>query len=271
MAFLSLLPMRPRPLKDENLDSWAMRLAHANAVTATYFMEGVLGIKRFSQLDSSCRNEIFKALEVATGLPYSTVADTSFHHTPWKIAGKVYFEGKEVIGSISFHLAHYQAKGLLKYSHRVCPLCWRNDEIPYIRKKWRLRFWKTCPVHNTFLIEKCQNCARIFKSSYRHYSKINNYGENSICICPSCRSDIRHQEQNVENQREFIATAALENFYWELLEAQSFSCKDAVKLIELRKIMRQSSDVYPPVTILVPGFRGRPTSRDVTSFESWVS
>lgn len=136
MAFLSLLPMRPRPLKDENLDSWAMRLAHANAITATYFMGGVLGIKRFYQLDSPYRQDVFKALEVATGLPYLT-ADTSFYYTPWQIAGKVYFEGKEVASSISFHLAHYQAKGLLKYSHRVCPLCWRDDEIPYMsRPAW---------------------------------------------------------------------------------------------------------------------------------------
>jgi hypothetical protein len=112
MAFLSLLPMRPRPLKDENLDSWAMRLAHANATTATYFAKQVLGLNYgLAQLDNYCDAKPLRALELATGLSYLTVSDTSFHYTQWKIAGKVYFEEKEVAGSISFHQDQCQGRG----------------------------------------------------------------------------------------------------------------------------------------------------------------
>ena len=90
MAFLSLLPMRPRPLKDENLDSWAMRLAHANATTATYFAKRVLGLNYYylGQLDNRDDFQPIKPLELATGLSYSKVVGTTFSHFQWKIPGK---------------------------------------------------------------------------------------------------------------------------------------------------------------------------------------
>jgi hypothetical protein len=269
MAFLSLLPMRPRPLKDENLDSWAMRLAHANATTATYFVKRVLDMNHVCQLDNYYDAKILKALELATGLPYSSVADTSFHHIQWKIPGTVYFEGKETVGSISFHQVQCQAKGLLKYTHRVCPLCWEADETPYVRKQWRLRFWTTCPVHNIFLSENCQVCGNTFKSSYRHHSAINNHGGMSVCVCQSCGNDVRRQRQIVESRDEFAVAAALESFYWERLKAQTFSCEDATELNKLRKMSRLAFEIYPPVTVLVPGSRNRRVPRDVTNYEDW--
>lgn len=177
MAFLSLLPMRPRPLNDENLDSWAMRLAHANA--ATYFAKRVLRLNYYylGQFDNRNDFQPIKALELATGLSYSKVVDTTFSHFQWKIPGKVYLEGKETVGSNSFHQLQSPTEGLLEHTHRVCPSCWKDDETPYIRKKCRLRFWRTCPVHNIFLIENCQVCGNTLKSSYRHYSSINNHGK----------------------------------------------------------------------------------------------
>lgn len=267
MAFLSLLPMRPRPLKDENLDSWAMRLAHANATTATYFAKRVLGLNYLSQLDNHFNAEIFKALELATGLPYSKVVNTTFSRVEWKIAGKVYFEGKETIGSVNFYQQMRPREGLLTHTHRVCPLCWKDDEIPYVRKQWRLGFWRTCPVHNIFLIDNCQICGNTFKSSYRYHSSINNLGRISLCICPSCGKDVRHQHQMFDNRNEFVVAAALENFYYELLEAKSFSCEDAIALSRLRKMSRfELRKIYPPVTVLVPRHKKRPVEYDVTDY-----
>lgn len=39
-----------------------------------------------------------------------------------------------------------------------------------------------------------------------------------------------------DNRKEFIVAAALENFYCELLEAQTFSCEDAISLSRLRRM-----------------------------------
>jgi hypothetical protein len=74
MAFLSLLPMRPRPL-NENLDSWAMRLAYANATTAIYLAKRVLGLNYyyFGRLDNRYDFQSVKALVLTTGLSYSKV------------------------------------------------------------------------------------------------------------------------------------------------------------------------------------------------------
>jgi hypothetical protein len=257
--------MRPRPLKDENLDSWAMRLAYANATTATYFAKRVLGLDySLRQLDNYPNFELVKALELATGLPYSKVVDTTFSHFQWAIPGKVYFKGKETVGSISFHRAHSLKKGLLEHTHRVCPFCWKEDEIPYIRRKWRLRFWRTCPIHKIFLIDKCKICGNTFKASYRHHSFINNHGKIAVCICSSCGKDVRYQHQMSDDSKEFVAVATLENLYYSLLEMQTFSCEDAIVLSGLRKIVRVTEDIYPPITVLIPRHGKKPFESVVT-------
>ena len=246
-----------------------MRLAFANATTATYFAKRVLGLNYYhlGQLDNHNDFQPVKALELATGLSYLKVVETTFSHFQWKIPGRVYVQGKETVGSISFHQLQSPTKGLLEHTHRVCPLCWKDDEIPYIRKKWRLRFWRTCPVHSIFLIENCQSCGNTFKSSYRHYSSINNRGEIAIYICPSCGKDVRQQYQMFDNRKDFIVAAALENFYFELLKAQTFSCKDAIALSKLRTMTRSEFiKIYPPVTVPVPRRKKRPVELDVTDY-----
>lgn len=40
-----------------------------------------------------------------------------------------------------------------------CPVCLRNDDIPYFRLSWRLAFVTHCPVHECWLISRCPTCA----------------------------------------------------------------------------------------------------------------
>jgi hypothetical protein len=115
------------------------------------------------------------------------------------------------------------------------------------------------------LIEECQICGSTFKSSYRYHSSINNHGKISVCICPSCGKDIRHQHQIFDDRKEFFVAAALENLYYELLESQTFSCEDTIALSRLRKMKQLPSEIYPPVTVLVPRPRKRPVKYDVTN------
>lgn len=41
---------------------------------------------------------------------------------------------------------------------RYCPLCLREDELPYFRKKWRLAFSVLCPQHRCYLLDRCPGC-----------------------------------------------------------------------------------------------------------------
>jgi TniQ len=44
------------------------------------------------------------------------------------------------------------------YGLRFCPVCLKEDEIPFFRKTWRLTFSTACVKHRCFLMDRCQQC-----------------------------------------------------------------------------------------------------------------
>ncbi len=68
---------------------------------------------------------------------------------------------------------------------RFCPLCLKEDKIPYFRKFWRTRLATFCEKHKIYLYDRCSNpeCERPINISLVKY-------ENTIKECVYCGVDL---------------------------------------------------------------------------------
>lgn len=71
--------------------------------------------------------------------------------------------------------------------YRYCPDCLREDDMPHIRKSWRLAWTYICPVHQRLMEEKCPNCHTYMDLD--HASKEANESA-SISNCQACGQDL---------------------------------------------------------------------------------
>lgn len=74
---------------------------------------------------------------------------------------------------------------------RYCPECLRTDEIPYIRKAWRLSYYYVCTDHRQVLREVCPRCGkRISLSGTGQY--IWGQGSRGLTLreCQHCGEDL---------------------------------------------------------------------------------
>jgi len=64
---------------------------------------------------------------------------------------------------------------------KYCPLCFSDDDIPFLRVLWRLNFAQVCLKHEVLLESKCGQCG----SPFRPWTG-NPRIATSISICPAC-------------------------------------------------------------------------------------
>ena len=149
-------PVRPKPLPDEILSSWLMRLAMAHGVklhtlsTATWPQKAVWN----RDIDKSADEEVVRVLagKTATSLEraWSTVLSAyegrlfeSYNYygpTPWLLPVGVYHRVRQ------------------RYGQQFCPRCLAEDEEPYYRRRWRLAFMVCCEHHRVTLCDRCPRC-----------------------------------------------------------------------------------------------------------------
>lgn len=152
----ALWPVRPRPLPDELLSSWVVRLAAANGIKVGTFLYVVCGRRRaFSQdMDRYVPPDYAQALSDGTGVPRGVVhamalaafAGTIFPRftrrgcTPWLLPVGVYHAERQ------------------RYGLQFCPECLDADPTPYLRRRWRLGCVTMCLTHQRLLLDRCPSC-----------------------------------------------------------------------------------------------------------------
>ena len=68
-------------------------------------------------------------------------------------------------------------------SPRYCPLCLKDDPVPYFRMIWHLPFVTVCPVHHVLLVNRCPSC-------YSTIDYWNTRWNQSISTCFSCKDSL---------------------------------------------------------------------------------
>lgn len=138
-------PIHPRPMPDESLESWVVRLALSNALKPIRAKpKDITGSQLYNvDFDFIDRRKDWFDL-ITAGLETSIPSQLVFSRF------------KANLGS------RWQFWVTPSQFRRYCPTCFAEDEFPYLRLIWRLNFGVVCPRHNTMLESKCGHCGSPF-------------------------------------------------------------------------------------------------------------
>ena len=185
-----LWPIRYRPLPDELLSCWLVRLAHGHGLKVQTFCHLIFGSQRQiwnRDIDRLAPYWMLDELSLRTGISPSAARRTTLHD----YHGYLY--------------AHYIAAGILdwiltqKMYHRkrqgfglqYCPQCLSEDLIPYFRKSWRLALNTVCIKHGNMLHDRCPSCGQTIVFHRLDMTKRGSIDDIPLAICADCGFDLR--------------------------------------------------------------------------------
>jgi hypothetical protein len=191
-----MLPVHLKPLNDEILSSWLVRLAMAHGMKVHTFCSNTLSGKAIwnRDIDKCADKELVEILSNLTGASIEKVVSTilvdfegslyekhnKFGPTPWILPIGVYHRKR------------------IHFGMQFCSFCLSEDKVPYFRRKWRLVFMVICEKHKVPLEDRCPACKSpiIF-----HRNELGNFHKlkaTSLTTCYSCQRDLRHVPKNFE-------------------------------------------------------------------------
>lgn len=154
----NLWPVHLKPLPDELLSSWLVRLAHGHGLKLQTFSSMVFGRDKSiwsRDIDKLAPDWLIDRIAECSGTSRQTVLDTTLksyegnlyeHHQPngntrWLLPLGVY---------------HRIRRG---HGLQYCSRCLEEDAAPYFRKHWRLAFSVMCTKHDCYLLDACPQCS----------------------------------------------------------------------------------------------------------------
>jgi hypothetical protein len=191
-AEYDLWPIRLKPLPDEIISSWLMRLAMAHGVklhtfsTATWPQKAVWN----RDIDKSADEEVVRVLAGKSATPLERARNTvlsayegqlfeSYNYygpTPWLLPVGVYHRVRQ------------------RYGQQFCPHCLAEDKEPYYRRRWRLAFMICCERHRATLCDRCPRCTSPVNF---HRNELGDFSQPvavSMTNCHACGLDFRSSE-----------------------------------------------------------------------------
>ena len=176
-------PIHLKPLPDELLSSWIVRLARAHSLKLHTFCSITWPDKAMwnRDIDKSVDDEVLNILARKTGTSIERVRQTALADFEGTVYEKhnSYGNTRLILPLGVYHRIH---KG---YGLQFCPACLKDDEEPYFRRIWRLAFITTCTIHNKTLLDRCPICEEPI-NFHR-----NQYQTHSITLCHICGEDMR--------------------------------------------------------------------------------
>lgn len=132
-----LWPIHLKPLEDELLSCWMVRLARAYGVKPVWFWNRVWqrGRIAFRYIDRIAPVDLLMLLSEATATGYERVVQTTLQP-----------------------LAEIRSIPAAFADLRYCPECLAADVIPYFRRQWQMGFLLVCLVHGRHLQAACPRC-----------------------------------------------------------------------------------------------------------------
>lgn len=185
----TLWPAHPKPLPDEILSSWIVRVAEANGIKLQrmcwdLFGNGVSPWNR--DVDRSAPKWLLKAICNHTGTSYWEAYRTTL--TTYRT---LLYSARRVSGQLRWILP-IRTYGMTRegFGQQFCPQCLASDPRPYFRKSWRVALFTFCPEHQVMLHDACPACGLPVAFHRRDFGvELEEAG--SICSCYACGFDFR--------------------------------------------------------------------------------
>lgn len=152
-----LWPIHFKPLPDELLSSWLVRLAHSHGLKVQTFCNLLFGNTRQlwnRDIDRLAPDWLLQALSDRTGTPIEQVFQSTLRsYEGWLYPKMRTSSTLQWITALKLHHRKFEGYGI-----QFCPQCLKNDKEPYFRKRWRVAFNTICVEHKCMLHDRCQNC-----------------------------------------------------------------------------------------------------------------
>jgi len=199
-----ILPFASKPLPNEILSSWLVRIAKNHFLEPRKFTSVFFKDKYFWTLDvdKSISGSYLDKLVQST-----SVSDMDINYLTLK-SFIPYLDVKfSTDQSRTWFNRIQRTKGRISsFSYLYCPNCLRTDPEPYLRKEWRIYLSTTCFKCECFLRENCPHC----KNPIQHFNHNSHQLDKSfdyIKFCAVCKKDISDVEMvkapsnYIENQK----------------------------------------------------------------------
>jgi len=152
-----LWPVRYKPLPDELLSCWLVRLAHGHGLKVQTFCNLLFGNQHQvwnRDIDRLAPAWLLDALVLHTGTPRQATYGTTL-----RMFDGVLYAHNRATGHLpwiqSLQVYHRKRTG---FGQQYCPACLAADSTPYFRKTWRLALMTFCIEHNCQLLDRCWAC-----------------------------------------------------------------------------------------------------------------
>ena len=130
-------PAHPKPLPEELLTSWIVRVAAANGIKLQTLCWMLFGNGRSPwnrDIDRNAPPWLIKAMGQHTGINYWDVFHTSLVTYRTRL-----YPRRQAVGQLRWILP-IRSSGMWRtaFGQQFCPRCLASDVVPYFRKQWRV-------------------------------------------------------------------------------------------------------------------------------------
>ena len=171
-------PYHPSPLDGELFSSWLIRIAEKNSPRLHSFCHHHWPGRSIwnRDIDKLGGKDIANDIAKKTGTKVSMAHKTFLQSFEGIVFEKLnpYGNSRWILPLGIYHRTHRQ------FGQQYCPQCLTEDNIPYLRKVWRLAFVTTCTQHGNLLMDRC--CCGSPMVPHR----------NKLTECHICFQDIRN-------------------------------------------------------------------------------
>src|ERR1041384_2821464 len=149
-------PARVRPLPDELLSSWLMRLAMAHGLKLHTFCSMAWPKKAIwnRDLDKSAAELLINGLAARTGYAVATVRATTLS----AYEGQLYEKHNSFGNTVWIMPVGIYHRTRRHFGLQFCAHCLAEDRTPYWRRSWRLALTTVCHRHGAMLQDCCPKC-----------------------------------------------------------------------------------------------------------------
>jgi hypothetical protein len=188
------LPVLIKPLPDELLSCWIMRYSKELLTKSHTFCKFVYKTENVwnRDVDLNASDKFLAELAAKSFLSYGKVLETTLKsYYPNLFVGV----GRKWIIPIGIYHRTRKNAGQM-----FCPGCFRNDNIPYYRKKWRLSLSVVCPDCKINLIERCPKCDSPISFHRLEVGRKESILKHDVCLCHECSFDFRKTKAKAANE-----------------------------------------------------------------------
>jgi hypothetical protein len=181
----------PKPLPDELLSSWLVRIAHGHEMKLQTFFRVSLGKGQeiwTRDIDRQIPEWLVRALSEHTGVGVHEILRTSLLDYKGVLYRSYHWSGHQYwLLPLIMRDTSYQHHGL-----QFCPQCLKEDKEPYFRKRWRVALYTMCTKHECMVHDRCPSCGAPVAFHRGEMGKFSLVESGSITLCHACGFDLRN-------------------------------------------------------------------------------